>query len=166
MLQMKEKFKFQLLQLSVMKNEIESLQNKQKAAKNDKNQFLQNKEIEVTSLKHTQSKVKTLSDSLNKTEESIIKLEDNIKKKKTEHIIIENNIVNWKEKRDSARTSLDSVNNAYNIHKKAVQELENELEIITKELAEFGIASDDFVELHDEEVLYYHICNILEVYKI
>lgn len=156
MLQMEEKLKFQLIQLIFIKKEIEFLQNEQKKIKLRIDEYLQNKEVKITLLKRTKLEAKSLFGLLNETEKNILELEDDIRRMKLKHIDIENDIVYWQKKHDNARASLDSANNAQNIHKKAVQELKNELEIITKKLTELSSSEDDIIELYNSQVLYYY----------
>lgn len=157
MLQMEEKTKFQFIQLIFMKKVTESLQNEQREIKLQVDEHLQSKETAMSLLKHTKLKVKPLFDSLNTFGESILQLESNIQKKKQQNVDLEDHILYWQKKCDCARTSLDSANNAYDTHKTAVQELTNELEKISKKLAELGITSpENIVELDNFQVLYYY----------
>lgn len=153
---MEEKLKFQLIQLTFIKKEIESLQNEQKKIKLCMNEHLQNKQIKITSLNRIKLEAKSLFGLLNETEKNILELEDYTRRKKLEHIDIENDIVYWQKKRDNARASLDSANNAQNIHKEAVQELKNTLELITKKLTELSSSEGDIIEFHNSQVLYYY----------
>lgn len=153
---MKEKLKFQLIQLIFIKKIVESLQNEQKEIKLHMAEYLQNKQIKITLLNRTKLEVKSLFELLNKTEESILELEDDIQREKVKYVDIESNTVYWQKKLDNARASLNSVNNAHNIHKNTVEELKNELEIITKKLTELSSSEDDIVELHNSQVLYYY----------
>jgi len=153
---MKEKLKFQLIQLIFIKKIVESLQNEQKEIKLHMAEYLQNKQIKITLLNRTKLEVKSLFELLNKTEESILELEDDIQREKVKYVDIESNTVYWQKKLDNARASLDSVNNAHNINKNTVEELKNELEIITKKLTELSSSEDDIVELHNSQVLYYY----------
>ncbi|EFN69108.1 Structural maintenance of chromosomes protein 1A [Camponotus floridanus] len=147
---MKEKFKFQLIQLIFIKKVVKSLETEQKEIKLHMAENLQNKQIKINLLNRTKLEVKSLFELLNKTEESILKLENDIQREKIKHVDIESNTLYWQKKLENARASLDSVNNAHNIHKNTVEELKNELEIITKKLTELS-SEDDIVELHNSQ---------------
>ncbi|XP_025265125.1 structural maintenance of chromosomes protein 1A [Camponotus floridanus] len=153
---MKEKFKFQLIQLIFIKKVVKSLETEQKEIKLHMAENLQNKQIKINLLNRTKLEVKSLFELLNKTEESILKLENDIQREKIKHVDIESNTLYWQKKLENARASLDSVNNAHNIHKNTVEELKNELEIITKKLTELS-SEDDIVELHNSQVNDYMI---------
>ncbi|XP_070169774.1 structural maintenance of chromosomes protein 1A-like [Polyergus mexicanus] len=154
---MEEKLKFQLIQLIFMKKVIELLQNEQKEIKLNVDEHLQYKKTEMTLLKRTKLKVKSLSDLLNEIEENIIELKDNIRKKKGEYTNLKNHIEYWEKKCNDARTSLASAIKARDNYDKVIQELKNDFETLKELLEEIASSENDIVELRNSQVNRYMI---------
>lgn len=136
----------------LIKKKAESLQDEKKEIKLQVDKYLHNKINKIPLLNQRKLEFKFLSRSLENIEPNILELENIIQQKKTEHIIIEENISYWKKKHENARISLNNANKARDTNKRNIQELEDNLNRIDKELTKFR--TEETIELNNSQVYY------------
>ncbi|RLU19349.1 hypothetical protein DMN91_007906 [Ooceraea biroi] len=149
-----EKTKFQLYRLLLIKKTLETLRIREREVKLQIDEHLFEKSNGTKSLKEKKLELKELSASLEDVESSIAKLEKVIQEKRTAYVTFEETTSYWQKKCDFAHASLDNANKAQDANKKAIEELENELEKTNVECMKLRETreSEEDIELSNSQV--------------
>lgn len=153
---MKEKSKFQMIRLFLIKKAEETSQDEQREIKSQIENCLRDKENALRLSRQKESQLKSLFDSLESVEQNILKLENVIQKKKMECKVFREKISYWEKKRNCAHESLNSASKAHEAHKNILQELKEELHVINNKLVALQEASQESsVSLSNSQVSRY-----------
>lgn len=154
---MEQKEKLQLIKLFFIKKIFESLKKEEAQLKLEIDGQLQDKENIVSLSKQIELKIISLSNSLEELEDDILQINKNFQEKSLQKNNIKDNMSYLQNRRNSAITSLESIDKENKICKKTIHELKDNLEFLNKKLAEFEVTMESTSQIDNEQVSRYLI---------